>query len=47
MPEDIPPCVSLLLDPGWRICTTDPRDRVLQISTVEIGEMVSQSRKND
>ena len=45
MPEDIPPCVLLLSDPGWGICTTDPRDHVPQISTVDIGEMVSQSRK--
>ena len=45
MPEDIPPCVLLLLDPGWGICTTEPKDRVLQISAVDIGEMVSQGRK--
>ena len=44
MPGDIPPCVSLLLDPGGGICTADQRDCVLQISTVDNGEMVSQSR---
>ena len=35
MPGDIPPCVSLLLDPGGV---------VLQISAVDNDEMVSQSR---
>ena len=44
MPGEIPQCV-LLLDPGGGICTADPRDRVLQISTADNGEMECQSRK--
>ena len=45
MSGDILWCVLLLLDPGGGICTVDLRDRVLQISTVDNGEMVSQSTK--
>ena len=42
---DIPPCPLLLLDPGGEICIADLRDCVLQISTVDNGEMVNQSWK--